>query len=73
MSFYFAEAMKMGNKLEAEGNIQRMCGRQTKRANTSAAAEEYCRRIPLLDLLNRQISVGRDVTKIAPVRFSCQN
>ena len=56
----FAEAVKLGDKVDAEPSIPRLCGRQTKRANTPAASpEEYYRRtlvIPFLDHLNQQMA-----------------
>ena len=56
----FAEAVKLGDKIEVEPSIPRLCGRQTRRANTPAASpEEYNRRtlvIPFLDHLNQQMA-----------------
>ena len=56
----FAEAVKLGDKVDVEPSIPRLCGRQTKRANTPAASpEEYYRRtlvIPFLDHLNQQMA-----------------
>ena len=56
----FAESVKLGDKVDFEPSIPRLCGNQTKRANTPAASpEEYYRRtlvIPFLDHLNQQMA-----------------
>ena len=38
--YLFAEAVKLGEKVDVEPSIPRLCGRQTKRANTPAASPE---------------------------------
>ena len=55
----FAESVKLDEKVEVESSIPRLCGRQTKRANTPAASpEEYYRRTSytIFDHLNQQMA-----------------
>ena len=56
----FAEAIKLGDKIDVEPSTPRLCRRQKKRANTPAASPEQYYRwtlvIPLLDHLNQQMA-----------------